>query len=55
MLKQKRKSRLIPAEPARLNAEKRDATGGKASALSPTMTRSKPSSFSAVRSFSKTS
>jgi hypothetical protein len=37
MLKQKkRKSRLIPAEPARLNAEKRDATGGKASALSPT-------------------
>jgi hypothetical protein len=55
MLKQKRKSRLIPTEPACLNAEKRDATGGKASALSPTMTRSKPSSFSAVRSFSKTS
>jgi len=41
MLKKKRKSRLIPADPARLNAEKRDATGGKASAFSPTMTRSK--------------
>jgi hypothetical protein len=44
-----------PADPARLNAEKRDATGGKASAFSPTMTQSKPSFFSAVRSFSKTS
>jgi hypothetical protein len=55
MLKKKRKSRLIPADPTRLNAEKRDATGGKASAFLPIMTRSKPSSFSAVGSFSKTS
>jgi len=55
MLKKKRKSRLIPADPTRLNAEKRDATGGKASAFLPIMTRSKPSSFSTVGSFSKIS
>ncbi|KAJ6972385.1 hypothetical protein NC653_032844 [Populus alba x Populus x berolinensis] len=41
-------------KPFKPTYEERDATGGKASAFLPTMTRSKPSSFLPLRAFQKT-